>query len=125
MCSVVDYKPELKIATEDIVCYKSVYVKKKSYLFGLIKRYKIKSTIKGFKYKLNKLYKTKLCPFRRIVGLYYSDSGFYSYKNNNNCEVKCVIPKGSKYYLTPGNTKIGFYEEIYISDKIKIVEILK
>lgn len=120
MCIVTDVKPELKTAEEDIVVYKKVCVSKKTKFFGLIKTQEISSDVRGFKYKLNKLYHTTLDPFKcnYITDGYYSKRGFYSWKENHWANVKCIIPKGAKYYLCRDGL------EIYISDQIKLVELI-
>lgn len=120
MCSVINYRPKLHIAEKDIICYK--YVNYKNFLFW----HRITSKVYKFRYKLNKIYKTKLDPFIRMKDNYYSNAGFYSYKDQYSfCNAICIIPKGSHYYLTESEPiSLRGLNLIYISDQIKIIKIL-
>jgi len=79
-----------KRAKEDIVCYK--YVCKK---IDVDDTYH--SMFQNFKYKKNKMYTCFVFPFIKL----FSNKifkGFHSYQINRNCNVECVIPKGSYYW---------------------------
>lgn len=122
MCTYTKRKPKLMVADKDIVTYKYVSIRRKSYLFGLIKVIKKYTGIfSHFEYEPNKTYTTTLDPFREGIDEeeWKSGSGFYSYASKNTCRnVKCIIPKGSHYYKCKDT-----YDHlmIYHSDKIKLV----
>lgn len=124
MCTITDKKPKLRIAEEDIITYKHVILNdcflKRNYS---IKIEKIMSSVRSFEYELNRTYESILDPFISCVFSqgYISKRGFYSYKSAWICNAKCIIPKGSKYYLCLDKDS---GEMIYHSDKIKIVEII-
>ena len=113
MCfSIHPDHPDKKIAKRDITCYK-ILQNISGELF---------STVQYFRYKLHKLYKTKIDK-PKYWGI---NHGFHSYSNKKclleNCiistkNVKCIIPKGSEYYYNP------FYTE-YVSNQIIIKEII-
>ncbi len=118
MCFTIDQNhPEAKIAEEDIVCYKlfnsagrTSFSENKNFLFSICK---------GFKYKKGARYDDcKIDPIGRINGII--EEGIHSYcKPATVCEspykylesiptfnkwidsvqVKCIIPKGTVYYL--------------------------
>lgn len=121
MCTWTDKEPKLEVAKKDIVVFKSVYIDRRSYFFGLIKRLRYIGEIKHFKYKPNKVYKTTLDPFTlHITRVFWiSGRGFYSYSSKRFGNVKCIIPKGSHYYKCR-DRKIPS-QIIYHSDKIKIL----
>lgn len=120
MCVIVDECPELKTAEEDIVVYKYVIVSYKRN-----KKPSIQSLIRHFPYELNKEYQTTLDHFERTYSRYYSKRGFYSWKDRDAKQiiinVKCIIPKGSKYYLIHD---IADDTDTYISDRIKLIELI-
>ena len=130
MCTYTDRLPELQIAKEDIIVYKYVNIiyKPKSIFDFLFKRKRIKyfeSKYTSFKYKPHVEYKTILDPFIRSFKdptVFESGSGFYSFKDVNDCcNVKCIIPKGSEYFLVR-NMIYGYYDQwIYHSDRIIIL----
>ncbi len=99
-----------KIASKDIVCYKKVD------LYIMQTKVKLISYHKGFEYNLNTLY--SINTFGKRKNRYDKNieihRGFHSYRKNVG-NVKCIVPKGSKYYM---NT-----DEI-VSNSIKIIEIL-
>lgn len=126
MCTLTRENPKLQIATEDIEVYKVIRIEHKKFLFFYNRTY-YKSIICNFTYKKNKIYETKLDPFREYVDssakpIFKSGQGFYSYKNKIDVLwapslAKFIIPKGSKYYLVKdinGNW-------IYTSNKIRFV----
>lgn len=126
MCTLTLNKPELQKAKENIIVYKIVLLEEHKFWF--IKRRKIYSCIRQFKYIRYKTYKTYLDCFKRKgnSNLYYSERGFYSYYFKPYIKypeiiAKCIIPKNSYYYLCRDNIS---KEWIYTSDKIKIVKIL-
>lgn len=122
MCVTVLYEPELQVAEEDIVVYKTVRLYNQDENLVL-------SYVKLYEYILGKVYTTDLVPFREYCYYsyytFYSGRGFYSWKDpyGYNCGtlVKCIIPKGSKYYLV---TDITTRKDIYVSNKIKIVSLV-
>ena len=106
------------IAEKDIVCYKIVNLRGKeitSYWFE-------------FPYELNRKYTTQvLQPIPMLNGDIRIEKGFHSYRNLNTAKgdiwlslmeslvvVKCIVPKGSEYYI---NSKE------MVSNQIIIVEI--
>jgi hypothetical protein len=125
-------------AKEDIVCYKIVRVK--HFKKGTVVEHweKIHCIIKttgnyifsiyrGFPYILNRTYETKFKYKVSLFGYREISSGFHSYISKEvaenkssmpyNMVVKCIIPKGSKYYVN--NSKQEF-----VSTKIKILEVI-
>lgn len=110
-----------KVAKEDIICYKIMYYKPRNV-------HKAISIYQGFRYKLGTLYKSEL-----IYHIYKTvHEGFHSYKNLKDAinkrllisrylkEIKifkCIIPKGSTYY-------VGIYSGVhsFASNKIIITE---
>lgn len=104
MCTTTLDEPKLQIAKKNIVVYKKVDISKYKKSIFPWKNY-VFSDIKEFKYILRKTYKTKLEPF--FCAPYFnwycwcSGSGFYSFKDRMSyVNVKCIIPKGSRFYLT-------------------------
>ena len=108
-----------RTAKEDIVCYKHVrqgYVRKDLFF----------TRFQDAEIKIGETYKSKL---RKDFLISTAVSvGLHSYKNIEDCEaldtlyfvVKCVIPKGAKYYT-------GFFGEdcvSYASNKLTYVEIV-
>lgn len=121
MCTVTSVKPIKHIAEEDIITYKGVNIEH----FRLLG---INLWIKGFSseirthyYKKNVVYTTRLDPFKVEHIRYFSGSGFYSWESPSYANVKCIIPKGSEYYLVCDETS---FEWIYTSNQIKIVSVL-
>lgn len=114
-------KPKLQIADEDIVVYKCVEIRYKRILFGLVRKVNYYSSLfQLFKYLPNKIYNTELDEFSsNSLKRYFSRRGFYSYENREHGNVKCIIPKGAKYYRC---VEVFTNEVIYHSDKIKIVK---
>ena len=135
MCWYSYKKPELKIASEDIICYKVVYCE--------LAPIRIYSFYRGFKYKLCKQYSIKdglaVCVHEDLGTYrfeYTIDEGFHSYSEkpvirDGNIEciddtfrygrhtfiAECIIPKGSVYYYNPLNCTL-------VSDAIIINEII-
>ena len=101
MCLVTN-NPE-QIAKEDITCYKVVFLEDN----------KLLSFYYGFEYILNNLYTTGILYIRDIIEEVYIciERAFHSYTSldyamkflqayeiNNAVIVKCIIPKGAKFY---------------------------
>lgn len=113
MCFYIhpDFK-EVRVAKEKIECFK-------------ILRYNLRSPYYKFQYVLNKRYRLR----KKLEVLYYGlciEKGFHSYskksKARNRCLnhsviVRCVIPRGAKYYYNP-----DLHE--YVSTQIKLKEII-
>ena len=111
MCFTIT-TPE-KIAKKDIVCWKLFYKKgEKTYL----------SKYQDTRYYLNKIYTTK----RFGTDGYTINEGRHSYSTRKEAHrvgswsnyviaVKCVIPKGAKYYYNRGDKE-------YVSLAIKLIE---
>ena len=126
MCIVSTEKPELQIAERDITVYKCTH-KMKTVRYGLFKLKKkifINSLIYDFVYRQDKVYETKLDEFEPHTSIrlnrYMSGRGFYSWKTSKYANVKCIIPKGAKYYCVYNSVENRI---VYISDKIKVVEV--
>ena len=135
MCWYSYEKPELRIAEEDITCYKVVYTK--------LKFMWVYSLYRNFKYTLHNQYFIKdglSVGIHETLGTrqleYTINEGFHSYSQkpgfkdgciwctDDNFEsgssvfrVKCTIPKGSVYYYNPTNCTL-------VSDSIIIDEII-
>ena len=115
MCfSIHPDHPDKKIAKRDITCYK-ILQNISGELF---------SRLRGFEYKLNKLYKTKIDEpqLGEINRGFHSNSNKHFLKRQRSCiisskNVKCIIPKGSEYYYDP------IWRE-YVSNQIIIKEII-
>ena len=112
MCFRLTKKQRIKIAKEDIICYK------------IVDKY-LKSIFQGFQYKLGETYSISEFPaytqlnVRDVLLIY---EGFHSYINDpcaliGTLRIKCVIPKGSKYHVNKE-------EDVYVSNSIKIVEVI-
>ena len=118
MCFYIDNNNRKRLAKRDITCYK-----------------KLKNDLRpecdynyAFKYKLNTLFNdSKEIDILEITDGSFEDDiinkGFHSYikkpydlYNLYSITVKCIIPKGAYYYKNKTE---------YVSDKIKIIEILK
>lgn len=135
MCWYSYKKPELRIAEEDITCYKVVW--------NELMHPWVYSFYRNFKYSLHNQYFIKdglsIDVHKRIDTRqleYTIDEGFHSYIQKPGfkddciwctddsfechgfeCIVKCTIPKGSVYYHNPIN-------RILVSDSIIIDEII-
>lgn len=134
MCTITYTEPTLETAKKDIVVYKivgSLIYKKRTLIDKLLcrkaKLFSCMSQYKEFKYLTGIVHETILDPFNKMQSYlhgyngYESGRGFYSYANKPSSIftiVKCVIPKGAKYYLAYDE----FAEKyIYTSNKIKII----
>lgn len=123
MCTKAKYKPKLMVAKKDIVTFKMVRPFYKTVLFFFKKiDYITAYYIRNFYYKLGTTYISELDPFVPVGDYFESGKGFYSYPYKTIlCNAKCIIPKGSKYYLC---TDVWTGDVVYHSDQIKIVKIV-
>lgn len=119
MCLITNNSEQ--IAKEDITCYKVVSLKDK----------KLLSFYYDFEYILNNLYKTTITFIHcQAEGYICIEEAFHSYKslrrameilyarliyNDNNVVVKCIIPKGAKYYQN---------NQCFASNQLIIIQIL-
>jgi len=123
MC-LLSYTPNPTIATEDIICYKVVYRKKKSLLDRILNRMVCLSRVYVFEYIYGKLYTSRLTYNRLFENQFVIEEGFHSYSfipkllDSDKCIVVCKIPKGSAFYKgCINNTGI----EGYVSAQIIIL----
>ena len=130
MCLTIKKGQESKIATEDIVCYKSV------------RQIRIERQIKGVyftqyqfaKVELGNTYTSDLVVQRHLIEEDNVDIGLHTFVNYNDAYrnarmhtsifhgtsvIKCIIPKGAKYYFGT----FGFIDS-YASDVLTYVEVL-
>ena len=95
MCIYLSFKTRKQTAKKDIVCYKDSNEKRMKTRFL--------SWWLQFKYILGKKYEQKI-EIKRLTELLFGFKGFHSYVNKYSChkslQVRCVIPKGAKYYLS-------------------------
>lgn len=125
MCTYTTEKPKLQIADKDIVVYKLVNIEYESIPFlHFFTRNVISLYISLYHrkiYKPNTTYRTYLNDFVYSYnhGKYSSSCGFYSFKDKKLANVKCIIPKGSMYYLCFDEDNERRW--VYCSDQIKIV----
>ena len=102
----------IRIATKDIVCYKSVIIKTDYCI----------SPFQKFEYKYNKKYsgksKWKLFSYW-LFNLWVESEGYHSYVDDSEIpfllKVKCIIPKYSLYLINDRNTE-------YVSTSIKVLK---
>ena len=102
----------IRIATKDIVCYKSVIIKTDYCI----------SSFQKFEYKYNKKYsgksKWKLFSYW-LFNLWVNSEGYHSYVDDSEIpflfKVKCIIPKYSLYLIDDRNTE-------YVSTSIKVLK---
>lgn len=111
-----------KIAEEDIVCYKVVTEQNGFFLSYYIHK----------PYSIGKTYTSELTSV---------DSGIHSYKKlldanhvryhekheahvDNVCVLRCTIPKGSTYYEGTHNVYEFYSADAYVSDNIKIENLI-
>ena len=120
--------PKVLIAKRNIICYKNLrHIRWENNSLSIYSEY-THLFFYGFNYKLNKIYKEKKFDKEH----YYLTSrnyGFHSYTNyekakkviykgDNLYTYKCIIPKGSKYYVSPEDNE-------RLSNQIIIKEIIK
>jgi hypothetical protein len=118
---VTEENPNERTANRDITCYKAV---------NKIRRYRVKRFVAEFMYFIYHAGRTyKLSKPLRVTrgwgGLRKIAKGFHSYTSIEEIKslvagadisiVKCIIPKGSKYYWSRS-------EKEYVSDTIKIID---
>lgn len=139
MC-LFTYREKPFVASDDIVTYKWLRPKHTffSRLFGTIK--KLKSPVMNFEYKLGKTYSTtfkesevKQRLYRKFEGKMIS-KGFHSNASRNNFNyshptgvnptvlVKCIIPKGTRYYTSESDIPTSDIE--IVSECIILKEIV-
>lgn len=116
MCFLIDDNDkDVKVAKTNIICYKVMY---KSISLGI----DYTSCIRLFDYKKHVVYYEEL--FHNTENKLLLYHGFHSIENKKSCSkyihkygletiVKCIIPKGSKYYYNSSTKE-------YISDHIFI-----
>lgn len=106
MCFVkVRKEDKPKIAQKDIVCYKVGCINYTNNTHT--------SVYMDFVYEINKLYKIKHWRTKDVKEI---EIGFHSMAKKPLCRygiVKCIIPKGSKYYRSKG---------LYVSNQIIVTE---
>lgn len=128
MC-LFSYTPNPTIATEDIICYKVIYRKKKSLLDRILNRVVYLSEVYDFKYICNKLYTHPRLTYDMSCVFSHQfliEKGFHSYRfipklhSSQECIVViCKIPKGSLVYEGYiNNTDI----KGYVSNQIIILD---
>lgn len=116
-----------RIAANDIQVYK-ILEKRRTWISGLIKYV---SPFYNFKYKLNKVYKSRIeLDFQTRNGALTIEKGLHSFTNLRHAEGYCaanepycktwlifkaIIPKGSTYYVNEDGE--------VVSNKLKIIEI--
>jgi hypothetical protein len=110
-------QPKPRIATENIVCYKTMHRT----------NYGLQSVFKRFNYQLKEKYGPLEFDIRHGGFGWSLLAGFHSFRtlaraqrsadNTNRVIVKCVIPKGSKYYIGNGRSE-------YASNRLIIKEIV-
>lgn len=121
-------KIDVKIATEDIPCYKIVEESSKGTLISIIQRFEYilgKTYNNGIPDPEKVPYRKNLCGIRFDRGLFHSYSSPRNrrlYKDLKEVEVKCIIPKGAYYFV--GSVNLSLIEG-YASSQIKIVEIIQ
>lgn len=130
MCLNIKNGQEPEVATEDIICYKLIYVDPYN---DKLKTFYMNKTIHLGKTYRSTLVRT-LCKFTHIVetGLHSIVTIDEAYRvlpkdssiNRISFLVKCIIPKGSKYYVGTFDTCFHFGKNIksYASNKIIYTE---
>lgn len=122
MCLHIEENQKAEIATEDIICYKAITEKFDNDLYTFYQQAKI---------KIGKTYRSKFT----IDFLGEIEKGLHSLTTLEIAKefiinkflihkahiVKCIIPKGSKYYL--GHFYVD--NDSYASNKLKYVEIVE
>lgn len=132
MCVYIKDK-QTKILKEDTVVYKVVQV----HNYRLLPKYRKSYTGNIQEYNVGSDYEQKLNISSTTYNdhyhgkLYLTKEGIYSYdsigqaKNSmnrydNNVVIECIIPKGSNYFKG-----VGPDESIFVSDRIKVVRVVK
>lgn len=112
MCLISSHHEAVR-ADRDIACYKLVYPENMDHKF--------RSQFQEFKYELGRTYQEDC--FRRVNLTRHIYEGFHSYRTireavSHSCPgmvlIKCVIPKGSLYYVSENRDQ-------YCSDTIRVV----
>lgn len=116
-------KATAKVAEKDIVCYKIMEHRGRGRRFGTYR-----SFFRNFPYCLGTTYQENRfvdnvsATYSYFTKQYSVNYGFHSYwdpvhPTHSETLVKCIIPKGSKYFIGVGNPG----SRQYCSDKIKIM----
>jgi len=123
MCFHIDYTnhPKIKVAGCNIACYKTGRLQPITLISDniLVTKRKFISSVRDFYYNFNEIYKTKF--FSTEIKRGGINKGFHSYRSkpnvgsyyNNIIVVKCIIPKGTKYFYNS-------FKEEYVSEAIII-----
>ena len=102
MCFVIHKDhPNVLVAKKDIPCWKKVYRVAKKRGSGYYKS-QAEAEFRRFVYKFNKVYKVR--SFRYYPNKGFITRGFHSYcfkLRTRYTIIRCVIPKGTKYYFNP------------------------
>lgn len=123
MCLLIKKSDKILEATENIVCYKILEKFNKKYRTPFMEKYvqirktyhsEITTNIYGDMDMIN-------------LGLHSFKSldGVKLYQEDNDIIVKCIIPKGSQYYLGTFGSSSTRSAESYASDTLTYVEIIK
>lgn len=114
MCLSLDSKTKPKVAKRDIVVYKTINFVRKTvptlmYDGKLIQEVELVSAHRSFKYELGKKYKSRLgLSKRQFSSTMDINEGLHWWRapkgntGTNSALVKCIVPKGSTYYLKDG-----------------------
>lgn len=134
MCFIFSDNTKRLIAQKDITCYKIVYRRKERLKDTYISRYQNHTyRIRKIQEQINLIplqIKRTIFPSNTEVQMTEINEGYHSYKKQSNlslwitfaypnfclCEAKFIIPKGTVYYEN---------DTEYVSERIKMVEILK
>lgn len=126
MCLDINRKSNVKLANNDIICYKVAYYDERN---------KLRTYARNSIFKLGKTYTSSL---HRITTLNYDyiTVELHSFKNNGEAidvmkalsnhfkkqyvVIKCIIPKGSLYYIGSSDET----EKEFASNKLTYVEVL-
>ena len=121
MCEYAGTKPKLQTAEKDIVTYKEVLkvFKPRNLLDRILRRKRILRYESVYYYSTftpGELCETSLEEFIFRNLRWESRRGYYSIAKRALCtNVKCIIPKGAKYYKVWSESYDSY---VYISDKI-------
>lgn len=130
MCLCIKKDSVPLIAQKDIICYKAVFptqTKRRKFLFWKYDIVKCKSVVRLHEYTcniLNKPIHIKSKPFNLeyvVINEGYHvcltrDKALSYIAHDNEIIVKCIIPKGTKYYVDSENT-LAVASNIIITSK--------
>lgn len=123
MCLTVNH-PIFKIATDDIICYKFITVKRYG-LFNMFKRYE--TPYRDMPVKIGHSYKSILDPPDYEGDIEVGLHAFQTLKsandwsNTNQVLVMCIIPIGSQYYTG----EFRSHNDAIIANRMRYVKIVK